>query len=93
MHFRVVYQVDLQVWIEELCQTTTTNYCCDVSHVLGFMQKRSLLQEQVQLDIGANTSIVQQVLLQVDTLGWSSWGKISCTCNRLILDQWILRDQ
>ena len=54
--------LDLLAWIEELYQTTTINrllWTCyyGVNHILESRQMRSLLQEQVQLGIGADISI------------------------------------
>ena len=68
-----------------------------VSHVLGFVQKgqsqirdlcikgENALQDQVELVIGV------KVQLQVGVSGQTKVvGKIPYTCNRLIVDQWIL---
>ena len=76
---------------------TCQDLCKRVSHVLGFVQsishklevcaskERRLLQDQVQLGIGA------KVQLQVAISG-QAWvvGKIPYTCNCLIVDQQIL---
>ena len=64
--------------------------CKGVSHRLEICvaKGRRLLQDQVQLGIRAKVQVQLQVYFEIS----QGSGKILFTCNRLIIDQWILEN-